>query len=98
MRLCIQYRYTMFTNNVRDWEREHHRCLARGESHYGVLTVGTGAVTTTIGACGSTTAGDSLLLRRRGCGHLPENLIPRAQQCLMPLHHGLVKDRSAVRS
>jgi predicted nuclease of predicted toxin-antitoxin system len=40
MPLCIRHRYTMFTNNADDWKREHARCLARGETHPGVLIVG----------------------------------------------------------
>lgn len=40
MPLCIQNGYTMFTNNADDWKREHGRCLARGQTHHGILIVG----------------------------------------------------------
>ena len=37
---CIEHQRAICTKNGPDFEREHHRCLARGESHPGVLVAG----------------------------------------------------------
>jgi predicted nuclease of predicted toxin-antitoxin system len=40
MAWCIKERRAICTVNGDDLEREHRRCRARGEDHYGVLVVG----------------------------------------------------------
>lgn len=37
---CIEHQRTICTKNGPDFEREHDRCLARGDDHCGVLIVG----------------------------------------------------------
>jgi predicted nuclease of predicted toxin-antitoxin system len=40
MAWCVEHQRAVCTQNGPDFEREHRRCLARGEHHYGVLIVG----------------------------------------------------------
>lgn len=37
IRWCIDHQFAICTRNRRHFEREHQRCQARGEGHYGIL-------------------------------------------------------------
>jgi predicted nuclease of predicted toxin-antitoxin system len=40
MAWCIREQHAICTKNRRHFEREHRRCLERGEQHFGVLIIG----------------------------------------------------------